>query len=150
MLVKRTRSFISSRCTIFLLIFIYYGVCLCVCVCVCMHAWLCEIILKISVLFQWLSSNANKKVEKIVLANGTGIVFEFVAHLIISDSNTPIFNADKSPGQLSNLNISSKVVYPDTSRMVVYDPRQKPGTLQCKVNFRWQFKCEKSVNSVYL
>lgn len=53
----------------------------------------------------WLSSNANKKVEKSTLAN----------------------EADKSPGQMSNSNISSKVIYPDTSRMVVYDPRQKPG-----------------------
>ncbi|KVI01969.1 RNA-processing protein, HAT helix [Cynara cardunculus var. scolymus] len=32
----------------------------------------------------------------------------------------------KSPGQMSNSNISSKIIYPDTSRMVVYDPRQKP------------------------
>nr|XP_043627865.1 cleavage stimulation factor subunit 77 [Erigeron canadensis] len=53
----------------------------------------------------WLLSNANKKVELSTLAN----------------------EADKSPGQLLNYsNLSSKVVYPDTSRMVVYDPRQKP------------------------
>lgn len=53
----------------------------------------------------WLSSNANKKVEKSTLANET----------------------DKNQEKLLNSNISSKVIYPDTSRMVVYDPRQKLG-----------------------
>lgn len=52
----------------------------------------------------WLSSNTNKKVEK-----------------------SSVVNTDKSAGQMSS-NISSKVVYPDTSRMMVYDPtKQKPG-----------------------
>lgn len=52
----------------------------------------------------WLSSNMNKKVEK-----------------------SSVVNTDKSAGQMSS-NISSKVVYPDTSRMMVYDPtKQKPG-----------------------
>ncbi|KAK9077280.1 hypothetical protein SSX86_005617 [Deinandra increscens subsp. villosa] len=55
----------------------------------------------------WLTSNMKKKVEKSTLANET----------------------DKNPGQLLNPNISSKLVYPDTSRMVVYDPRQKSGSI---------------------
>lgn len=55
--------------------------------------------------FQWLSSNGNKKVEK-----------------------SSLVNADKNPGGQILSNISSKVIYPDTSRMVVYDPtKQKPG-----------------------
>lgn len=52
----------------------------------------------------WLSSSANKKVEKV----------------------TPANESDKSPGQIVS-NASTKVVYPDTSRMVVYEPRQNPG-----------------------
>lgn len=53
----------------------------------------------------WLSSNGNKKVEK-----------------------SSLVNADKNPGGQILSNISSKVIYPDTSRMVVYDPtKQKPG-----------------------
>lgn len=58
---------------------------------------------------EWLSKNVNKKVEKAALANGAG-------------------SADKSSsGLTTNPNSSAKVIYPDTSRMVVYDPRQKPG-----------------------
>ncbi|MFS7920550.1 putative suppressor of forked, tetratricopeptide-like helical domain superfamily [Helianthus anomalus] len=53
----------------------------------------------------WLSSNMKKKVEK----------------------STPANEADKTSGQLLNSNVSSKLIYPDISRMVVYDPRQKPG-----------------------
>ncbi|XP_071729977.1 cleavage stimulation factor subunit 77 [Rutidosis leptorrhynchoides] len=53
----------------------------------------------------WLSSNANKKIEKSVLSNET----------------------DKSSVQLPNPNINPKVAYQDTSRMAVYDSRQKPG-----------------------
>ncbi|XP_076957543.1 cleavage stimulation factor subunit 77-like isoform X1 [Bidens hawaiensis] len=53
----------------------------------------------------WLSSNMKKKVEKSISGN----------------------EADKTSGPLLNSNVSSKLIYPDTSRMVVYDPRQKPG-----------------------
>ena len=36
--------------------------------------------------------------------------------------------ADKvSTGLMSNSTVSAKVVYPDTSKMVIYDPRQKSG-----------------------
>lgn len=36
--------------------------------------------------------------------------------------------ADKvSTGLISNSNVSAKVVYPDTSKMTIYDPRQKSG-----------------------
>ncbi|KAF5741638.1 cleavage stimulation factor subunit 77 isoform X1 [Tripterygium wilfordii] len=56
---------------------------------------------------EWLSKNLNKKVDKSTLPNGP----------------------DKGSSSLtSNSNVSSKVVFPDTSRMVVYDPRQKLGT----------------------
>lgn len=57
---------------------------------------------------EWLSKNINKKIEKSSLANGAG----------------PI---DKASGLTTNSNSSAKVIYPDTSRMMVYDPRQKPG-----------------------
>nr|GEU95010.1 cleavage stimulation factor subunit 77 [Tanacetum cinerariifolium] len=53
----------------------------------------------------WLSSKANKKAEK----------------------STPANESDKSPGQIVS-NLSTKIVYPDTSRMVVYEPRQNPGS----------------------
>ncbi|GKA58614.1 cleavage stimulation factor subunit 77 [Tanacetum coccineum] len=53
----------------------------------------------------WLSSNANKKAEK----------------------STPANESDKSPGQMVS-NVSTKIVYPDTSRMVVYEPRQNSGS----------------------
>jgi hypothetical protein len=36
--------------------------------------------------------------------------------------------ADKvSTGLISNSTFSAKVVYPDTSKMMIYDPRQKSG-----------------------
>ncbi|KAK3024538.1 hypothetical protein RJ639_043730 [Escallonia herrerae] len=56
---------------------------------------------------EWLLKNINKKVDKSALANGGGF-------------------ADKvSSGLATSLNTTAKVIYPDTSRMVVYDPRQK-------------------------
>ncbi|KAM3712123.1 hypothetical protein ACJW31_01G158800 [Castanea mollissima] len=58
---------------------------------------------------EWLAKNINKKMEKSALPNGPGSV-------------------DKvSTGLLSNSNVSAKVVYPDISKMVIYDPRQKSG-----------------------
>ncbi|XP_075647410.1 cleavage stimulation factor subunit 77 [Castanea sativa] len=58
---------------------------------------------------EWLAKNINKKMEKSALPNGPGSV-------------------DKvSTGLMSNSNVSAKVVYPDISKMVVYDPRQKSG-----------------------
>lgn len=58
---------------------------------------------------EWLTKNINKKVEKPTLSNGPG-------------------NLDKgSSPSMTNSSVSLKVVYPDTSQMVVYDPRQKPG-----------------------
>ncbi|KAL6963886.1 Cleavage stimulation factor subunit 77 [Sarracenia purpurea var. burkii] len=58
---------------------------------------------------EWISKNVNKKVERPALANGATFV-------------------DKgSSGLTINSNPSAKVVYPDTSRMVIYDPRQKSG-----------------------
>ncbi|KAH7832984.1 hypothetical protein Vadar_002065 [Vaccinium darrowii] len=58
---------------------------------------------------EWVSKNVNKKVERSTLANGAAVV-------------------DKgSSGLANNSNPSAKVVYPDTSRMVIYDPRQKSG-----------------------
>ncbi|XP_052191786.1 cleavage stimulation factor subunit 77 isoform X2 [Diospyros lotus] len=58
---------------------------------------------------EWLLKNINKKVERSALANGAGFI-------------------DKdSSGPTTNSNPSAKVVYPDTSRMVIYDPRQKSG-----------------------
>lgn len=59
---------------------------------------------------EWLVKNINKKVDKSALSNGPGIV-------------------DKGPtGLTSNSTTSATVIYPDTSQMVIYDPRQKPGT----------------------
>ncbi|GFY89686.1 tetratricopeptide repeat (TPR)-like superfamily protein [Actinidia rufa] len=56
---------------------------------------------------EWLSNNINKKIERSALANGAAIL-------------------DKgSSGMITNSNPSAKVVYPDTSRMLIYDPRQK-------------------------
>ncbi|XP_006481295.1 cleavage stimulation factor subunit 77 isoform X2 [Citrus sinensis] len=58
---------------------------------------------------EWLVKNINKKVDKSALSNGPGIV-------------------DKGPsGLTSNSTTSATVIYPDTSQMVIYDPRQKPG-----------------------
>ncbi|KAI5661042.1 hypothetical protein M9H77_20365 [Catharanthus roseus] len=57
---------------------------------------------------EWLSKNINKKTEKPALANGIG-------------------SADKNSSGVPTSSSSTKVVYPDTSRMLVYDPRQKIG-----------------------
>ncbi|KAJ7976482.1 Cleavage stimulation factor subunit 77 [Quillaja saponaria] len=59
---------------------------------------------------EWLAKNINKKVDKSALPNGPGFV------------------DGVSSGLISNSNVSGKVVYPDTSKMVVYDPRQNPET----------------------
>ncbi|XP_042479399.1 cleavage stimulation factor subunit 77 isoform X2 [Macadamia integrifolia] len=64
---------------------------------------------------EWLAKTINKKVDKSTLANGT----------------SSIGGEKVSAGLATNLKssaLSSKVIYPDTSRMVIYDPRQKPGT----------------------
>ncbi|KAK1358777.1 Cleavage stimulation factor subunit 3 [Heracleum sosnowskyi] len=58
---------------------------------------------------EWLSKNIKKKNERISLSNGAA-------------------QTDKaSSGVATGSNQSTKVIYPDTSRMMVYDPRQKPG-----------------------
>ncbi|XP_044468695.1 cleavage stimulation factor subunit 77 isoform X2 [Mangifera indica] len=58
---------------------------------------------------EWLAKNVNKKVDKTAFPNGPGVV-------------------DRSPSSLaSNSAASAKVIYPDTSQMAIYDPRQKPG-----------------------
>ncbi|KAI4300979.1 hypothetical protein L6164_034302 [Bauhinia variegata] len=58
---------------------------------------------------QWHAKNINKKVERSAMPNGTSLL-------------------DKaSMGVTSNSAMSMKVVYPDTSKMVIYDPRQNPG-----------------------
>ncbi|XP_044468694.1 cleavage stimulation factor subunit 77 isoform X1 [Mangifera indica] len=60
---------------------------------------------------EWLAKNVNKKVDKTAFPNGPGVV-----------------GTDRSPSSLaSNSAASAKVIYPDTSQMAIYDPRQKPG-----------------------
>ncbi|XP_034699332.1 cleavage stimulation factor subunit 77-like [Vitis riparia] len=57
---------------------------------------------------EWLAKNINKKVEKSAILKGVG-------------------STEKSAsGFTTNSNPATKVFYPDTSQMVVYDPRQKP------------------------
>ncbi|KAK1404360.1 Cleavage stimulation factor subunit 77 [Heracleum sosnowskyi] len=59
---------------------------------------------------EWLSKNIKKKNEKNSLSNGAA-------------------QTDKaSSGLATGSNQSTKVIYLDTSRMMVYDPKQKPGT----------------------
>lgn len=42
--------------------------------------------------------------------------------------NPSLLNTDRSISVVPNIsNLFGKVVFPDTSRMVIYDPRQKPG-----------------------
>ncbi|XP_058079906.1 cleavage stimulation factor subunit 77 [Magnolia sinica] len=64
---------------------------------------------------EWLAKNMNKKIDKSTLPYGTSSV-----------------GTEKgSPGMATNSKISApstKIVYPDTSRMVIYDPRQKPSS----------------------
>ncbi|KAK4282046.1 hypothetical protein QN277_013468 [Acacia crassicarpa] len=58
---------------------------------------------------EWLSKNINKKVEKSLLPNGTSLL-------------------DKVSTGTTNISaMSTKVVYPDTSKMVIYDPTVNPG-----------------------
>ncbi|KAI5434599.1 Cleavage stimulation factor subunit 77, variant 2 [Lathyrus oleraceus] len=53
---------------------------------------------------EWLAKNLNKKVDMPIIPNGTTLT-------------------DK--GSVANIsNMSSKIVYPDTSKMLVYDPKQ--------------------------
>ncbi|CAK8538091.1 unnamed protein product [Lathyrus sativus] len=57
---------------------------------------------------EWLAKNLNKKVDMSIIPNGTTLT-------------------DK--GSVANIStMSSKIVYPDTSKMLVYDPKQNPGT----------------------
>ncbi|CAK8533072.1 unnamed protein product [Lathyrus sativus] len=57
---------------------------------------------------EWLAKNLNKKVEKSIIPNGMTLT---------------------EKGSVANIsNTSSKVVYPDTSKMLIYDPKQNPGT----------------------
>ncbi|CAJ1947686.1 unnamed protein product [Sphenostylis stenocarpa] len=55
---------------------------------------------------QWLTKNINKKVEKCILPNGT----------ILLDKTSMTSISTTSP----------KIVYPDTSKMVIYDPKHTP------------------------
>ncbi|XP_050228320.1 cleavage stimulation factor subunit 77 isoform X1 [Mercurialis annua] len=56
---------------------------------------------------EWLAKNITKKMEKSAVSNGYGI-------------------ADKgNTGLKSNSAVSAKVIFPDTSRMVIYEPKQK-------------------------
>ncbi|GLT27717.1 hypothetical protein SLA2020_026950 [Shorea laevis] len=59
---------------------------------------------------EWLAKNMTKKVEKPAISNGIGI----------TEKDSTVVS--------SNSTSSAKVVYPDTSKMMVYDPRQNPGT----------------------
>ncbi|KAH7557046.1 hypothetical protein JRO89_XS11G0036000 [Xanthoceras sorbifolium] len=59
---------------------------------------------------EWLAKNINKKVDKFSLSNGPGIVDKGLSGLT-SNSTTP-----------------GNIIYPDTSQMTIYDPRQKPGS----------------------
>ncbi|KAL3651794.1 Cleavage stimulation factor subunit 77 [Castilleja foliolosa] len=58
---------------------------------------------------EWLSRNANKKVENAVPANGPTSADRVI-------SGTP-----------NNTNPSGNIVFPDVSRMVIYGPRSQPG-----------------------
>lgn len=64
---------------------------------------------------EWLAKNINKKVEKSTLPYGaTSIGMEKGSLGLTTNSMTTV--------------PSSKIVYPDISRMVIYDPRQKQGS----------------------
>ncbi|XP_020535637.1 cleavage stimulation factor subunit 77 isoform X3 [Jatropha curcas] len=56
---------------------------------------------------EWLAKNTSKKTEKSAVSNGLGIVDKV---------NTSAAN---------NSSISAKIIYPDTSCMVIYEPKQK-------------------------
>ncbi|KAF1879509.1 hypothetical protein Lal_00005976 [Lupinus albus] len=55
---------------------------------------------------EWLGKNIHKKVEKSAMPNGTTLLDK------------------ESTGYISTM--ATKVVYPDTSKMVIYDPKQNP------------------------
>ncbi|CAL0317401.1 unnamed protein product [Lupinus luteus] len=55
---------------------------------------------------EWLAKNINRKMEKSAMPNGTA------------------FLERESTGCISNT--ATKVVYPDTSKMLIYDPKQNP------------------------
>ncbi|KZV40326.1 cleavage stimulation factor subunit 3-like [Dorcoceras hygrometricum] len=58
---------------------------------------------------EWLSKNINKKIENAVPPNGAG-------------------SSDRSISGIPNVsNNFGRIVYPDTSRMVIYGPTQRPG-----------------------
>ncbi|XP_068658399.1 cleavage stimulation factor subunit 77 [Aristolochia californica] len=61
---------------------------------------------------EWLAKNVNRKIDKSNLAFGTGS---------IDKGSSGLTTTQKT-------NTSSKVVYPDTSKMVVYDPMQPNGS----------------------
>ncbi|XP_015574788.1 cleavage stimulation factor subunit 77 isoform X6 [Ricinus communis] len=56
---------------------------------------------------EWLAKNISKKMEKSTISNGLGILDRV------------------STGLKSNSAVSAKVIYPDTSSMAIYEPRQK-------------------------
>ncbi|KAG9454983.1 hypothetical protein H6P81_007887 [Aristolochia fimbriata] len=62
---------------------------------------------------EWLAKNVNRKIDKSNLGFGA------------ASSGT---DKGAGPTSTSKTNTSSKVIYPDTSRMVVYDPRQPTGS----------------------
>ncbi|EHA8589430.1 Cleavage stimulation factor subunit 77 [Cocos nucifera] len=61
---------------------------------------------------EWLAKNINKKVDKSSLTNGANIVEKGSFGLITNSKVSPP---------------STKLVYPDISQMVIYDPRQAQG-----------------------
>ncbi|OVA03258.1 RNA-processing protein [Macleaya cordata] len=63
---------------------------------------------------EWLVKNINKKVDKSILPNG--------ASSIVAEKGS-----SGLPNNSKTLMSSAKVIYPDTSRMIIYDPRQKQG-----------------------
>ncbi|KAL8484475.1 hypothetical protein ACS0TY_026961 [Phlomoides rotata] len=75
---------------------------------------------------EWLSKNVNKKIENPVPVNGPS-------------------SADRSISDISmNSNTSSKIIFPDVSKMVIYGPTQKPGIMNlflvifwCKIIYRY-------------
>ncbi|KAM7273744.1 hypothetical protein ACFE04_028408 [Oxalis oulophora] len=68
---------------------------------------------------EWLTKNIRKKVDKLALSTGPGIVG--ITLVIFADVITG------SAGMINNSTASAKVIRPDISQMMVYDPRQNPG-----------------------
>lgn len=88
-------------------------------------------------LFQWLAKNINKNLEKSGLPCGIGFLGNFIVlfllnylgHLCFYWVSSILFASDSgSAGLMSHSVPSTKVVCPDTSQMVIYDPSQKLGT----------------------